>query len=114
MLGAIGMALYRWLVSHPPRLFGFAPAENRLRGQSHGEALLILSFIGTIMISGFSLRRRPSVQRRASTPEIDAERAWQPLSALVGLVLFSVGGASLAEFASNVGWWLHNRVILRS
>ena len=53
VLGAIGMALYRWIVSHPARLFGFAPAENRLRGQSHGEALLILVLIGGIMISGF-------------------------------------------------------------
>src|SRR5262245_53239530 len=51
VLGAIGMAMYRWIVSHPPRLFGYAPAENRLRGQSHWEALLILAFIGTIMIS---------------------------------------------------------------
>jgi hypothetical protein len=43
--------MYRWLISHPARLYGYAPAENRLRGQSHGEAILILSFIGTIMIS---------------------------------------------------------------
>ena len=53
VLGAIAMALYRWLVSHPARLYGFAPAEDRLRGQSHGEAMLILCFIGAIMISGF-------------------------------------------------------------
>src|SRR5262245_60913957 len=53
VLGAVAMAMYRWLVSHPPRLFGFAPAENRLRQHSHWEALLILTFIGLIMISGF-------------------------------------------------------------
>src|SRR5215510_2073763 len=36
VLASISMALYRWIVSHPARLFGFAPAENRLRSQSHG------------------------------------------------------------------------------
>src|SRR5438067_1199121 len=39
---AVAIALYRWLVSHPPRLFGFRPAENRLAGHSHWEALVIL------------------------------------------------------------------------
>ena len=46
VVGAIAVALYRWLVSHPARLYGYAPAENRLRGQSHGEAILILAFMG--------------------------------------------------------------------
>ena len=86
--------MYRWLVSHPARLFGFAPAENRLRGQSHGEALLILSFIGAIMICGF-LYDGGHLYCAALTPEIERERAWQPLSALVGLLLFSVGGVGL-------------------
>jgi ferredoxin len=111
VLGAIGMALVRWLVSHPPRLFGFAPAENRLRGQSHGEAILILCFIGTIMIAGF-LYDGGHLFAGEATPEITRERAWQPLSALVGLGLFTIGGAGLAEFVSNFGWWLHNCVIL--
>jgi Fe-S oxidoreductase len=111
VLGAIGMALYRWLVSHPARLFGFAPAENRLRSQPHGEALLILSFIGLIMIAGF-LYDGGHLYNGAVSPEIDRERAWQPLSALVGLTLFSLGGANLANFASNLGWWMHNLVIL--
>ena len=30
--------LYRWGVSHPARLYGYAPAEDRLRGHSHWEA----------------------------------------------------------------------------
>ena len=111
VLGAIGMALVRWLISHPPRLFGFAPAENRLRGQSHGEAILILCFIGTIMIAGF-LYDGGHLFAGEATPEITRERAWQPLSALVGLGLFTIGGAGLAEFVSNFGWWLHNCVIL--
>jgi Fe-S oxidoreductase len=111
VLGAIGMALVRWLITHPPRLFGFAPAENRLRGQSHREAILILCFIGTIMIAGF-LYDGGHLFAGEATPEITRERAWQPLSALVGLGLFTIGGAGLAEFVSNFGWWLHNCVIL--
>ena len=111
VLGAIGMAGYRWIVSHPPRLFGFAPSENRLRGQSHWEALLILGLIGTIMISGL-LYDGGHLYGSASTPEVAKERGWQPFSALVGLTLFTIGGAGLATFASNFGWWLHNCVIL--
>jgi Fe-S oxidoreductase len=111
VLGAISMAIYRWLVSHPPRLFGFAPAENRLRGQSHWEALVILAFIGTIMVSGF-LYDGGHLYSAVASPEIDKEKAWQPLSNLVGLALFTAGGASLAAFASNAAWWLHNCVIL--
>src|SRR5215470_6540053 len=111
VLGAVGMALYRWLISHPARLFGFPPAENRLRSQPHGEALVILAFIGLIMIAGF-LYDGGHLYSGTLTPEIDRERGWQPLSALVGLTLFSLGGPNLANFASNAGWWLHNLVIL--
>ena len=111
VLLAIGMALTRWLIIHPARLYGFAPAENRLRGQSHGEAILILCFIGTIMIGGF-LYDGGHLFAGELTPEIERERAWQPLSTFVGMALFAAGGAGLAELASNVGWWLHNCVIL--
>ena len=52
VLGAISVALYRWGVSHPKRLYGFKPAEERLAGHSHWEAYLILVFIGCIMIGG--------------------------------------------------------------
>ena len=44
--------LARWLITHPRRLMGFAPAEARLRSQSHWEAVVILIFISTIMITG--------------------------------------------------------------
>jgi len=111
VLGSISMALFRWLVSHPARLFGFAPAEDRLRGQSHGEAILILCLIGMIMISGF-LYDGGHLFSAVATPEIDRERAWQPLSVLVGAALFALGGAGLAELASNVAWWVHNCIIL--
>jgi Fe-S oxidoreductase len=111
VLAAVGVALFRWLVSHPPRLFGFAPAEDRLRGQSHGEAILILSFIGTIMISGF-VYDGGHLFSAELTPELERERAWQPLSALVGSGLVALGGVGLAALASDIGWWLHNCVIL--
>src|SRR4030095_10542625 len=103
VLAAISMALYRWIVSHPPRLFGFAPAENRLCSQSHGEALLILFLIGGIMISGF-LYDGGHLYADPLTPEIEAERAWQPLSRFTGYVLFALGGTSLAAFARRAGW----------
>ncbi|MGH3644360.1 MAG: hypothetical protein ACRDUX_35680, partial [Mycobacterium sp.] len=111
VLGAISMAIYRWVVSHPPRLFGFAPAEDRLRGQSHGEAILILSFIGTIMISGF-LYDGGHLYAAPPSPEIESEKLWQPISRLVGFILVTVGGVGLAGFASNAGWWIHNCIIL--
>jgi Fe-S oxidoreductase len=111
VLGAIGMAMYRWVISHPPRLFGYAPAEDRLRGQSHWEALLILVFIGSIMISGF-LYDGGHLYSAPASELVEREKAWQPLSAFAGLILFSIGGAGLAEFASNLGWWVHNCVIL--
>lgn len=110
VLGAVSYALYRWLVTHPARLYGYAPAEDRLRGQSHGEAVLILCFIGTIMISGFLYDGGHLWAH--SGADIDAERRWQPLSNLVGMSLFRLGGAGLAEGASNAGWWIHNLVIL--
>ena len=114
VLVSIGVALYRWLISHPARLYGFAPAEDRLRGQTHGEAYLILCFIGSIMIGGFLYDGGWLVYAaEGASPElmeeIEAERAWQPLSYMVGLTLSSFG---IAELGSDFGWWLHNCVIL--
>lgn len=114
VLVAISYAFYRWLVSHPARLYGYAPSENRLRGQSHGEALLILGFIATIMISGYLYDGGHLYAHGAEAPnaEIAAERMWQPLSNLVGRMIFAIGGAGAAAAASNAGWWIHNLVIL--
>jgi Fe-S oxidoreductase len=111
VLSAVTMAAVRWLVTHPPRLFGFAPAEDRLRSQSHGEAILILGFIALIMISGF-LYDGGHLYSGDETEGVLRERAWQPLSAAVGNALHGLGGAGLAERASNAGWWVHNLVIL--
>src|SRR5438093_12289000 len=49
---SVAYALVRWLVTHPARLYGYAPAENRPRGQSHWAAYVILSAIGTLMRTG--------------------------------------------------------------
>jgi Fe-S oxidoreductase len=110
VIGAIGLAMYRWLVSHPARLYGYAPSENRLRGQSHGEAILILSFIGTIMLSGLIYDGGRMVFL-AGQEHIEAERAWQPFSALMAMLL-AKGGAGVGKFASDAAWWVHNCVIL--
>jgi hypothetical protein len=48
----------------------------------------------------------------ASDPNVQAEIAWQPFSHLVGLALAGLGGVAAAQFGSNLGWWLHNCVVL--
>lgn len=111
VLCAVSVGIYRWVVSHPARLFGFAVAENRLRGQVHWEAVLILSFIAAIMVGGF-LYDGGHLYVAAATADVERERTWQPLSALVGFVLVSVGGLEAASLGSDAGWWLHNGVIL--
>ncbi|MCK6556073.1 (Fe-S)-binding protein [Candidatus Binatia bacterium] len=111
VLGAIAVLLYRWGVSHPKRLYGFRPAEDRLAGQSHWEAYVILCFIGSIMIGGLLYDGGRAVVE-AANPEVQAETPWQPISHAVGLALLALGGVGLAELMSNAGWWLHNCVIL--
>jgi len=44
-------------------------------------------------------------------PEVDAERAWAPLSALLANALTGAG-PSAALTASNTAWWIHNLVVL--
>ncbi len=104
--------LYRWLVTHPARLYGYKPAENRLAGQSHGEAYLILCLIGCIMIGG-KLYDAGRMVFLANDPEVQAEMWWQPVGHfVVAPMLNAIGGASFAKLASDFGWWLHNCVIL--
>ncbi|HEX7406298.1 MAG TPA: (Fe-S)-binding protein [Candidatus Binatia bacterium] len=105
VLGAVSVALYRWGVSHPKRLYGFKPAEERLAGQSHWEAYLILCFIACIMIGGLLYDGGRMVSERNEL--VQSERSWQPFSALVGHML-----GSHAKFFSDFGWWLHNCAIL--
>jgi Fe-S oxidoreductase len=104
------LALYRWVIAHPPRLFGYRPAEDRLAGQSHWEALVILLFILTIMLSGL-LYDGGRLVALAGDPLVEAERPWEPVSALVGLLLAGLG-TNWATGISDVAWWVHNLVIL--
>jgi Fe-S oxidoreductase len=101
------LALYRWSVSHPARLFGYRPAEERLAGQPHWEAHLILLFIMTIMVSGL-LYDGGRLVYLAGDPVIEAERPWEPISVLVSSLL----PAGWAQGVSNTAWWVHNLIIL--
>jgi Fe-S oxidoreductase len=107
---AVLVALYRWLLAHPPRLFGYRPAETRLAGQSHWEAVAILLFILTIMLSGL-LYDGGRLVALAGDPVVDAERAWEPISALVGHLLAGLG-KDWAKGIGDAAWWVHNLVIL--
>jgi Fe-S oxidoreductase len=105
---AVLLALYRWGISHPPRLFGYKPAEDRLAGHSHWEAFLILCFIGTIMLTGLLY----DGGRLVYEPEqLTHERPWQPMSALSSEVLAGLGPGG-AKFVSDAAWWVHNIVVL--
>jgi Fe-S oxidoreductase len=108
VLVAITVALYRWGVSHPARLYGFKPAEEKVAGHSHWEAYLILVFIGLIMIGGLLYDGGRMVFDSAN-PNVQAEMPWQPVSRIVALLL---GNPGSARFFSNAGWWVHNCVIL--
>lgn len=110
VIAAILLALYRWVIAHPLRLFGYRPAEDRLAGQSHWEALLILLFIMTIMLSGL-LYDGGRLVYLAGDPAVEAERPWEPASAVVGLLLAGLG-TGWAQSVSDVAWWGHNLVIL--
>ncbi|HKA56623.1 MAG TPA: (Fe-S)-binding protein, partial [Candidatus Binatia bacterium] len=107
---AVLLALYRWVISHPPRLFGYRPAEARLAGQSHWEAVLILLFILTIMLGGL-LYDGGRLVYLAGDPVLEAERPWEPASAVVGALLAPLGPV-WAQGISDVAWWAHNLVVL--
>lgn len=104
-------ALYRWTFSHPQRLFGFRPAEERLAGQPHTEARVILLFIMTIVVGGLVYDGGRLVYM-AGDPEIEAGRFWEPMSNAVGHLLASAFGVGGAKLASDIAWWAHNLVIL--
>lgn len=107
VIACVLLALYRWSVSHPTRLFGYRPAEERLAEQPHWEAHLILLFIMTIMVSGL-LYDGGRLVYLAGDPVVEAERPWEPISAFVGGLL----PVSWAQGVSNTAWWVHNLIIL--
>ncbi len=108
----IGVALTRWLITHPPRLFGFTPAENRLRHHSHWEAYLILCCIATIMTGGL-LYNAGRFIAMPTDPDILSEAFWTPVSRVVAAILGGAGvGAAGAMRISNAAWWVHNLTVL--
>jgi len=106
---AVAIALYRWLVSHPPRLFGFRPAENRLASHSHWEALVILLFILTLM--GSDLVYDGARFAFGADQLLVAESRWAIVSASLGRWFSTLDPAAVAR-AGAAAWWLHVIVIL--
>ncbi len=102
--------LTRWLVTHPKRLMGFVPAEEKLHNQQHWEAILILCFITTICLTGL-IYDGGRLIFMAGDPDVEAERAWQPVSGMMAGFMAPYG-AGFAENAANAAWWIHNLVVL--
>ncbi len=100
----------RWLITHPPRLMGFLPAEQRVREHPHWEAIVILLFITTITTSGL-LYDAGRMVFLAGNHEIEAEKLWGWASHLISKGL-AAGGPGFAQAVSNTAWWVHNLVIL--
>ncbi len=109
VLIAVGIALFRWLVVRPTRLYGFLPAEAKLKSQSHGEAILILFFIGTIMTSGFIYDAALLVVL-PNDPHLSKEMLWQPITWRLANYL-SVYPALSSQLV-DISWWVHNLVVL--
>jgi hypothetical protein len=102
--------LARWIFTHPTRLMGFKPAEERLAGHPHWEAKLILTFIATIMITGMVYDGGKMVYL-PDDADVQAERTWAWAANLMSIPL-AAQGPDFAHAASNAAWWLHNLVVL--
>ncbi|MFP5361858.1 MAG: (Fe-S)-binding protein [Thermoleophilia bacterium] len=104
---AVLYALYRRLIAHTPRLFGFRPAEERLRGEPHWEGVLILCLILGIML-GSLLHEGARLVQFAGEADIERERGWEPVSDLVSGLIPAGSAATIAE----LGFWMHNLIVL--
>src|SRR2546423_4237356 len=111
VLVAIAVALARWAITHPLRLYGYLPPEQRLRGQSHWEAYVILCFIGMIMLGGL-IYDGSRIAAFGHEPAVMREAAWEPATDVVGTLLVAAFGTSGALALGNVAWWIHNLVVL--
>jgi Fe-S oxidoreductase len=110
VLCAAGFALVRWLFLHPARLYGFRPAEERLAGQSHWEAILILCFISGIMLTDLFFEAGRFIYA-AGNPVVEAERHWVPVASMLATLL-QPAGPGTARVISEAGWWGHNLIIM--
>ena len=106
---AVLIALYRWLLSHPPRLFGFKPAENRLAHQPHWEALVILVFILTLMVTDFLYDGGRFATQ--FDPLTLSEKKWAWVSRGVGSLLAGLD-PGFSGLIRDFSWWIHITVIL--
>jgi len=107
VIAAVSLALYRRLVAHTPRLFGFRPAEDRLAGSPHWEGILILALILLIMLGGL-IYEAGRLVHLAGEAHVEKERGWAPVSDLLSHLV--PGGA--ADAVTHVAWWTHNLVVL--
>ena len=110
VLVSISYALVRWLILHPHRLYGFRPAEDRLAGQSHWEAIVILCCIGGIMLTDLCFEAGRYIAH-PDVAHIAAERGWTPVASTFATVLAPIG-PSAATMLAEAGWWGHNLLIL--
>ncbi len=104
---AVLYALYRRVIAHTPRLFGFRPAEDRLRGEPHWEGVLILVLILGIM-AGSLLHEGARLVEFAGSADAEAERGWEPVSNLVSQLIPAGSAHTIAE----LGFWMHNLIVL--
>ncbi len=109
VMAGVLLALYRWIILKPTRLFGILPAEEKIRKQSHIEAKLILIFIFMIMVSGFFYDAGRLVLGQTDMDSI-AEAKWQPITAFIAGRIPQ--DFNTAELISEIAWWVHNLVIL--
>ena len=102
VMAGVLLALYRWTISKPRRLFGILPAEEKLHGQSHLEAKVILVFIFTIMLSGFFYDAAKLIIHQTDIDSI-AEAKWQPITSFIaGRLPQSVESAEFIDRKSVV------------
>jgi len=111
VLISIGVAFTRWLVTRPARLYGYAPAEEKIRSHSHWEAFLILGCIAMIMIGGYLYDGGMLAVHRESQLAKD-EMRWQPISKIVGAFLLVTFGSGISEAIAYLAQWMHNIAVL--
>ena len=107
VFACVVVLLVRWLVTHPRRLMGYAPAEARQLSHPHWEAVFILVCIGTITFSGPIYDGARILKH--GTPA--GEALWEPAAYAMSRLLKSTS-AGFAEGAGGMAWWAHNLAVL--
>lgn len=101
ILGAVSWLIWRRAVAPPRRLSGHQPTDP----VHHGEAILILSIIATLMVTifvktGFELVADPTREALA-----------QPVASAIAAAVDGLAPAT-AHVISRVGWWTHALLVL--